>query len=115
MVPLLEEEDVRDHICPGIGSEGVVGQTDGSQQLRTLGQIPAHGLVLAVHGIAAGEEGHNPAGPNLVQRLGEEVVVDAEAQLVVPLVVDPVLPKGDVANGRVKEAVREVGLLEAPD
>ena len=108
--PLLQEQDVRHHLRAGVGLEGVVGQADGPQQVRPLGQILAHGGILGVHGVAAGEEGHDAAGAHLIQGLGEEVVVDGEAQLVVGPVVHLVISEGHVAHGEVVEVPPVRGL-----
>ena len=109
-VPLLQEQDVGDHLGPGIGFEGVVWQPDGPQQLGPLSQIPAHGGILGVHCVAGGYKGHHAAGAHLIQRLGEEIVVDVEAQLIVGTVVYLVLSEGDVAHGQVIEVPPVGGL-----
>ena len=108
--PLLQEQDVRHYLRAGVGLEGVVGQADGPQQVRPLGQILAHGGILGVHGVAAGEEGHDAAGAHLIQGLGKEVVVDGEAQFVVGPVVHLVISEGDIAHGEVVEVPPVRGL-----
>ena len=108
----MQKQDVGHHIGPGIGAESVVGQADRPQQLGPLGQIPAHGGILGVHCVAAGDKGHHAAGAHLVQRLGKKVVVDVEAQLVVGFVVHLVLAERDVTDGKVIE-VPPVGGLKA--
>ena len=60
---LLQEQDVRHHAGVGVAQEGVVRQTDGSQQIRAGGNVPAHGVVLLVHGAAGGDDSHDAAGP----------------------------------------------------
>ena len=118
-VPLLQKQDVGHHIGARIGAEGVIGQADGSQQLGPLGQIPAHGGILGVHCIAAGDERHHAARPHLVQRFCEKVVVDVETQFVVGFVVHLILSERDVTDGKVvkippvggfKSCHRDVGL-----
>ena len=113
-IPLLQEDNVRHYLCTGIGFEGGVGKPDSAQQLRSLGKVLPDVGVLSVHGIAAGHKGHNAAGTHLVQRLGEKIVVSIEAQLVVGGIVDLVLPKGYVANGKVKK-VLPLGGFKAAD
>ena len=41
----------------------------------------------------------NAAGPELVQGLGEKVIMNAESQLVIRRVADLIFAKGDVSNG----------------
>ena len=108
----MQKQDVGHHIGARIGAEGVVGQADRPQQLGPLGQIPAHGGILGIHCIAAGDERHHAARPYLVQRFCEKVIVDVEAQLVVGFVVHLVLTERDIADGKVIE-VPPVGGLEA--
>ena len=102
-VPLLQENDVGNNLGSGVGLKRIVGQPDGSQKLSPLGQVPAHGGILGVHGKPAGDKGHHATGSYLVQSFGEKVVVDVEVQLVVGAVVDLVLPEGHIAHGQVEE------------
>ena len=111
-VTLLQENDVRNDLCTSVFLESVIGQTDGSQQLGTLSKIPAHGGILGVHRIAAGDKGHHAAGTHLVECFGKKVVVDAEIQLVVGFVVDLILTERHIADGKVKE-VTPIGGLKA--
>ena len=113
-LPLLEKDDVRHDVRPGVGLEGVVGEPDGPQQIGALRQVLPHGGILAVHGVAAGDEGHDAAGAELVQGLGEEIVVDREAQLVVSGVADLVIAEGYIADGGVKEVLGVRAVLIAP-
>ena len=39
VIPLLEEDDIRHDICPGIGTESIVRQTDSPQKLRPLRKV----------------------------------------------------------------------------
>ena len=106
----LKEKNVRHHIRPGVGLKGVVGQADGAQQLSSLSEVPAHGGVFGIHGVARSHEGHQAAGTHLIQCLGKEVVVDGEAQLVICLVVDLILAEGDVADSQIVEVPPVSGL-----
>ena len=108
----MEENDVRNDLCTSVFLESVIGQTDGSQQLGTLGKIAAHGGILGVHRIAAGDKGHHAAGTHLVQCFGEKVVVNAKVQLIVGFIPDLILTKRYIADGKVKE-VTPVGGLKA--
>ena len=101
--PLLQEDNVRHHFRSGVGFESGVGKPDGTQQIGSLGKIPAHGGILGIHGIAAGDEGHHTAGAHLIQPFGKEVVVDVEAQLVIGRVIDLVLTEGNISHGKVEE------------
>ena len=100
-VPLLQEDDVRYNLGPGIGLKRIVGQTDGPQQLGALGQIPAHGGILGVHRVTRSHKGYHATGSHLVQRLGEKVVVDVEIQLVIGFVPDLILTERHIADGEV--------------
>ena len=65
-VPLLQEDNVGYDLGPGVLFESVIGQTDGSQQLRPLRQIPAHRGIFGIHRIAAGNESNYTARTHLV-------------------------------------------------
>ena len=112
-VPLLEEDDVRYHLGTGILFERVIRQTDSSQQLGTLGKIAAHGGILGVHRIAAGDKGHHAAGTHLVECFGKKVVVDAEIQLVIGFISNLILAERHITNGKVKKVPAVCGLKAA--
>jgi len=102
-VTLLQEDNVRNDICTGVGSERIVGQTDSAQQVCTFCHVFAGGAVLAVHGVTAGDECHYAARSDLVDGFRKEIVVNAESQLVVRLIVDLVLTKGHIAHRQIVE------------
>ena len=97
-VTLLQKDNVTDNICACVGTERIIWQTDCTQQIGTLCHVLAGGAVLAVHGVAAGDKCHNTAGPHLVDGFREEIIVDAEVQLVIRFVVDFVIAKRYVAD-----------------
>ena len=75
-VTLLQKEDVAGDFGPGVVLEGIVRQTDGSDQIGPLGQILADGRVFLVHCPLGGNEGDHAARTHLIQRLSEEIVMD---------------------------------------
>ena len=77
-IPLLEEQDIGYYLCTGIGFEGIVGKPDSTQQLSPLCNIPSDGTVLGIHGVAAGDKGHDATGTQLLQALCKEVVVNGK-------------------------------------
>ena len=111
-VALLQEDDVRNHICTGVGLKRIVGQPDGTQQLRTLGDVLADLRGLLVHGVTGGHKGDDTAGTHLVQRLGKKVVMNGKTELVISPVVDLILSKRHVADSEVIE-IPAVGGLKA--
>ena len=111
-VTLLQEDDVGHHLRTGVGFEGVVGQADRAQQLRPLRDVLTDFGRLFVHRIAGGHKGDHAAGSNLIERLGKKVVVNGKTELVVSPVVDLVLSKGHVADGKVEE-IPSVGGFKA--
>lgn len=101
----MQENNIGHHFGPGVGLESVVGQTDRAQQVSPLRQILPHGGILCVHGVAAGDKGHDAARTYLVQRLGKEIVVNVEAQLVIGGVIDGVLAERHVAHRQIIEVL----------
>ncbi len=85
------KDNIADNIRASVGTESVVGQTDGTQQIGSFCHVLAGSAVLAVHRVTAGHKRHHAARTHLVDGLGEKVVVDRKSQLVVRLVVDFVL------------------------
>ena len=92
-VTFLQKDNVADNIRASIGAKRIIRQTDGTQQIGTLCHVLAGGAVLAVHGVAAGDERHHAARTHLVDGLGKKVVVNAETEFV-----DLVLTKGNIAH-----------------
>ena len=111
-VPLLKKDNIRNDIRTGVGAERIVGQADRAEEVRALGDILPCGAVLGVHGVAGCDEGHHAARTHLLQRLGEKVVVNGKTELVVSSVVDLILSKGHVADGKVEE-IPSVGGFKA--
>ena len=97
-VAFLQKDDVADNIGARIGTECVVWQSDCSQQIRTLRNMLPGSRILTVQRITAGDKCHNTAGPHLVDGFREEIIVDAEVQLVIRFVVDFVIAKRYVAD-----------------
>ena len=104
--------NVADNICASIGTERIVRQTDGTQQIGTFCHVLAGGAVLAVHGVAAGNKGNNAARSHLVDGFRKEIIVDAKTKFVVRLVVDLVLTKWHVTHRQIVE-ITTVGGLKA--
>ena len=101
---------IRDSICTGIGTECVVGKSNGSQQFCPLRQILSCVRILGIHRIAAGNKGHDATGTNLIQRLGKEIVVDRKTELIIGLIADTVVAKGYIADGQIIEVAPVSGL-----
>ena len=113
-VTLLEKENVRNHIRTGVGAERIVGQTNGTQQLRPLRDVPADFGRLLVHRVAGGHERDHAARAHLVEGFGKEVVVNGKTELVISPVIYLILSERDVAHGEVIE-VFSVRCLKARD
>ena len=111
-VTLLQEDDVGHHLRTGVGLERIVGQTDRTQQLRPLRDVLTDFGRLFVHRIAGGHKGDHAARTHLIQRFGKKVVMDGKTELVVSPVVDLILSKGHVADGKVEE-IPSVGGFKA--
>ena len=110
---LLQEQNVGSDLCTRSGLERIIGQSNGTEKVRPLGNVLSHRGIFLVHGALACNEGHHAAGAHLVQGTGKEIVVDQEIVPVVLLIRHFERPKGHVANGYIKEAVRQIGFLKA--
>ena len=111
-VALLEKEDVRSDFRACRTFEGVVGQSDSSDQLGPLRNIFTDGCRFLVHGALAGDKGHDAARSDFVQSSGKKVIVNEKIVLVVAFVRHLEAAEGNVADGHIKKAVREVCLLK---
>ena len=111
----MQEQNVTDNGCTGVGLKSVVGKPYRAQQFRPLSEMPAHGRVFLVHRAFAGDKGHNAAWTYLVQRFHKEIIVDERVLFVVTLIWYRVISERHVAHRYVKEAVRVLGFLKALD
>ena len=102
-VSLLQEDDIRNNVRSGIGTESIVGQSDCAEKIRTLSDILTGAAVLGIHCIAGGHKGHYAARTHLIERLCKKVVVDGKTELVVSPVVHLILSKGHVADSQIIE------------
>ncbi len=109
---LPEHDDVRCHLGAGVLFEGGVGQANGPKELRIRGQILPECGVHLVHRSARRNEHHQAPGPDLVQRFGEEVVVNREPVGVEAWVVDGIIAEGHVGDRHVVESVGKLGAFE---
>ena len=79
MVTLLQEQDVGHDFRACVLLKGIVWQTDSTKQFCSLCHISSCIRVLGVHGITACHKSDHAAGTNLIQSLGEKIVVDGES------------------------------------
>ena len=113
-VALLQEQDVRYHLRTRCRLEGIVGQTDRAQQLRPLRDVLPHVAGAFVHGIAGGDKGHHAARSDLIQCLGEEILMDGQVQPVVTPILHLELTERHIAYAYIKKVVGEVRFFIAP-
>jgi len=97
-VTLLQKDNIADNIRASVGTESVVGQTNGPQQIGSFCHVLAGRRIFTVQRVTTGNKRHHAARTHLVDGLGEKVVVDAEVQLVIRFVVDFVIAKRYVAD-----------------
>ena len=114
MPALAQEKNVGCHLGPGVALECGIGKAYRAREVRAIGEIGAYGVILLVHGVAAGDERHDAAGAELVEGLGEEIVVYGARQVaLVRRVVDGVVAEWDVADNCIKIVIGKRRLLEA--
>jgi hypothetical protein len=112
----LQEEDVGGDFGTSVGLESGVGQTYGPDQVRAFGQVLPAGCILLVHRVPAGDERHHTASARLIERFGEEIIVDRTRNCrtaAISGIEHRIISKRNVANDGVKEVVRQGRLLKA--
>ena len=103
MVTLLQEQNVGHDLRASVLLKGIVWQTDSTKQFCSLCHISSCIRVLGVHGITACHKSDHTAGTNLIQSLGEEIVVDGESQLVIRLIGYLVVSERHIAHSQIVE------------
>ena len=109
-VTLLQENNVADNIRTSVGTESVVGQTNGPQQIGSFCHVLAGRRIFTIQRVTTGNKRHHAARTHLVDGLGEKVVVDRKSQLVICLIVDLVLTERHIAHRQIVEITAVSGL-----
>ena len=97
-VTFLQKDNVADNIRASVGTESVVGQTNGPQQIGSFCHVLAGRRIFTVQRVTTGNKRHHAARTHLVDGFRKEIIVDAEVQLVIRFVVDFVIAKRYVAD-----------------
>ena len=107
-VTLLQKENVTCNLCACVCSKSVVGQSDGSEQLGSLGNIFAYFGACLIHCSLRGNERNDTACTDFIKSLCEKVVVNEELLGVVSAVVDLEISKRHIADNHIKVVVWEL-------
>ena len=75
-LPFLQKYDIRCHFCARIGLERIVGQTDGTQQIRFLRKQAAHMRVFLIHCAFGCDKSDNTIRFHFIQRFNKEIIMD---------------------------------------
>ena len=105
LVPLPQHDDVARHGRPRRRPERAVGQPRRADQLGPGRQLAPRGARLLIERSRGGDERDEAAGAHVVERLGEEVIVDEHPLAGMAAVVDRELAEGDVGDGDVERVV----------
>ena len=100
--PLAEEQDVDDDVGAGLGPEAALRQADCADEVRHRGDVLACARIRLVHCAGRGDERGESAGFRRLNRLRDEVVMQAQAERAV----GTIAAHGSVGEGRVAD--REV-------
>ena len=103
MFPLLKKENIRCDFRSGVGFEGIVRQSDGSEQFSSLRDISAHIRTGFVHRAFGRDERDHAARTHLFQRFGKEIIVNQKPVLVERPVRHLVIAKRHIADGDIKK------------
>ena len=111
---LLKDDDVGDHLGAGVLGECRARQARGTDQVGALCDPLPGAAVLGVEELVGDHHHQHAARPKLVDGLGEEVVVDAEAGVRTALRIDDGLAAERwIAHRHVEELARDDRILEA--
>ena len=94
----LQEQNVGSDLCTGCGLEGIIGQTDSTEKVGSLGNVLSDGRILLVHGALAGDESYHTTRAHLIQSAGKEIVINKKIELVVFLIQNLERPKGHIVG-----------------
>ena len=111
-ITFLQNENICGDFCSRCILERIIGQSDCSEQLRSLCQIFAYRRIFLIHRAFTSDERDNTAGPHLIHGAGKEIVMDQEVILVVSLVHNLKRAKRYITNGGIKKAVRQICFLK---
>ena len=112
-LPLLEYQNIRHHFGARVALKCRVRQAYSAQKVGFLHHVLAHAAALGVHGVVAGDEHQQAAGPHLVNGLGKEIVMDgARHRPGIGVIHNGEVAKGHVANGHVYDVVADLRVFK---
>ena len=111
--PLLQEQDIRRDLCTRIGLERIIRQTDRTEQVCFLCKQAADMLVLLVQCAFGCDKSNDAVRLYFIERFHKKVVVDQQIVLVIPVVMQFIVPKWDIADSEVKGVVRKSSILKS--
>jgi len=95
-----------------IALEGIVGESDCTNEVGPLREVFAQRRVLFVERAFGGDEQNQAARAYFLQRGGEEVIMDGKLEDVETRVERLIVPKRNVGNRHVVETIGQPGFLE---
>ena len=111
-IPLLQEDNIGHNFRACICLESVVRQADRSKQFRSLSDIFSDFGRLLVHRVPARYESDHTARSNLIESLGEKIIMDRETEFVICPVIYLILTERHIADSQIVE-VPPVGSLKS--
>ena len=104
--PLAEEQNVDDDVGASFGPEAALRQADCADEIGHRGDVLACGCIRLVHCARGGDKRGEPAALETIDRLRDEVVMQAQAERAV----GTIAAHGAVGKGRVADREVEVRL-----
>ena len=110
-VTFLQEDNVRNNSRSGIILKRGIGQTNSTDKVGSLREIPSNGRTFLIKSTATRYESNHTTRANLVQGLGKEIVVNKEVVLIILLIHDLEMTEWHVADCYIKEAIGKMCLF----
>ncbi|MNJ45029.1 hypothetical protein D3C77_401070 [compost metagenome] len=109
-----KEHNVGCDFCERIALEGIVRQSNRAQKVRPVGDIRTCSGVVGIQEVAANHLGHDASLTKLIQRFGQEVVMNREAaDVTVVGVIERLTAKRRVTNDCIKVTGGDHHILQA--
>jgi len=109
----LKEQDVRRNLRPGKSLKRCVRQPDSTDQVGSAGNVFTDTGIFFIHRTFTCDKADDAAGLYKVKGFGNKIIMDQKILVIISLIIELDVVKGDVPDDNVKGVVLKTGGFKA--